>query len=417
MSQKVWIAGIGAISSIGNNVAENLESLRERKSGIGYPDFLHTLHTHDFPVCEIKQSNEALAACCGMKQGLPRTAYLSGIAAIEAMGDVRCEMSDVKDADMDSATFSKLLSSYRVGFISGNTLGGMDRSEFFYDEFLKDKSKGHLSDVVHHECGSITELVAEHLSIKHFVTTISTACSSSANAIIHASRLLKHDKLDIVIAGGADALCRFTLNGFNTLMILDSEPSKPFDENRKGLNLGEGAAYVVLVSDKIKEKLKMKTYAQVSGYANANDAFHQTASSAEGNGNYKAMKEALDMSVLPVSAIGYINAHGTGTSNNDSSEGIAIQRLFEDKLPHISSTKANTGHTLGACGALEAVYSCLALQHKLVFPNLRHETPMKELSFIPNKELLEEVALQHVMSNSFGFGGNCTSIIFSKTDA
>jgi 3-oxoacyl-[acyl-carrier-protein] synthase-1 len=104
---------------------------------VGYPEFLHTLHTHDFPVCEIKQSNEALAIRCGMKPGLPRTAYLSAIAAIEAMGDVRCEMSEVGNADNASDTFSKLLSFYRVGFISGNTLGGMDRSEFFYDEFLK----------------------------------------------------------------------------------------------------------------------------------------------------------------------------------------------------------------------------------------------------------------------------------------
>ncbi len=416
LQQHVWIAGLGAISSIGMNVDENLASLKNKQSGVGYPEFLKTMHTNDLPVCEIKKSNEELALLCGMKNGLPRTVYLSAIAAMEAVLDVRCQMSDVRNAESHSqlATLSPQLTEYRIGFISGNTIGGMDKSDFFYEEFLQDKSKGHLHDVVHHECGSLTELVAEHLGINDFVTTISTACSSSANAIIHASRLLKHHKLDIVVAGGADALCRFTLNGFNTLMILDSEPSKPFDENRKGLNLGEGAAYVVLVSDKVKEALGLRVYGKVAGYANANDAFHQTASSAEGNGNYKAMKEALNMSGLLANEIQYVNAHGTGTSNNDSSEGIALQRLFENAMPLISSTKANTGHTLGACGALEAVYSCLALKHNIVFPNLRHETTMKELSFTPNKELIEDIEVNHVMSNSFGFGGNCTSIIFSK---
>jgi 3-oxoacyl-[acyl-carrier-protein] synthase-1 len=197
-------------------------------------------------------------------------------------------------------------------------------------------------------------------------------------------------------------------------MILDHEPSKPFDENRKGLNLGEGGAYVVLISEKVKEALKLSHLVKVSGYANANDAHHQTASSAEGNGNYKAMSEALMMSNLKQGEIQYINAHGTGTANNDSSEGIAIQRLFGNKLPLISSTKAHTGHTLGACGSLEAVYSCLSLRHQLIYPNLRHQTKMKELNFTPNKELITEKPVQNIMSNSFGFGGNCTSLILSK---
>jgi len=410
MEKKVWIAGMGAISSIGKNVEENLDALMNERSGTGYPEFLKTIHTNDLPVCEIKMSNEELAALSGMKNALPRTTYLSAIAVEEAIADLKTKVNTKKDFDL-------MHSNYRIGFISGNTLGGMDRSEYFCEDYLHDKTEGHLRDVVHHECGSITELVAEHLGIHHFVTTISTACSSSANAIIHGSRLLKHDKLDIVIVGGADALCRFTLNGFNTLMILDPEPSKPFDENRKGLNLGEGAAYVILISEHVKKELQIETNLFVAGYANANDAFHQTASSAEGNGNFKAMGEALTLSGLKSTDIQYINAHGTGTANNDSSEGIAIQRLFGYNIPMVSSTKANTGHTLGACGALEAVYSCLSLEHKVVFPNLRHETSMSELSFTPIKKLLKNVALNNVMSNSFGFGGNCTSIIFSKEQA
>ena len=396
----MWICGLGAISSIGLNVQENFNALCEERSGVGYPEFLHTIHKTDLPVCEIKLSNQALAHRCGMKENLPRTIYLSAIAAQEAISQATANGLNVD--------------KHRKGFISGNTVGGMDTSEFFYTDFLKDKQSGHLHDVVHHECGSITQLVADHLQLNDVVTTISTACSSSANTIMHATRLIRHGYLDIAVAGGADALCRFTLNGFNTLMILDAEPCKPFDENRKGLNLGEGAAYVVLVSNAIKETYNLTPIAKVSGFANANDAFHQTASSAEGLGNYKAMEEALLMSELNTHDIHYINAHGTGTGNNDSSEGVAIQRLFGEQLPPISSTKANTGHTLGACGALEAVYACMAMQEGVIYPNLRHETQMKELNFSPVKEVLRHQTINHIMSNSFGFGGNCSSLILSK---
>lgn len=408
MDQHVWIAGLGAISSIGQNVNENLQSLCEGRSGIGNATHLETVHRDTLPVCEINLSNDELATRCGMKHNLPRTVYLSAIACMEAIQHA--------NSLVGQRGRSILGPTWRTGFISGNTLGGMDKTEGFYPEFLRDRTQGNLKDVIYHECGSITELVASHAGIRQLATTISTACSSSANSILHACRLIRHNKLDIAVAGGADALCRFTLNGFNSLMILDSAPCRPFDDTRAGLNLGEGAAYLVLVSNRVKQELDLNTNLLVSGSANTNDAFHQTASSAEGNGNYKAMHKALQMSGLRASDIHYMNAHGTGTSNNDSSEGIAIERLFGANLPLVSSTKANTGHTLGACGAIEAVYSCLALQHNLVFPNLRFQHQMKELSFKPADQLIRHKEINNVMSNSFGFGGNCSSLIFSKAN-
>jgi len=401
MNEPVWISGLGVNSAIGMNLAENLDSLLSGRSGVGYPDMLETLHRTDLPVCEIKQTNEELAARCRMRPDLPRTTFLSALAAEEALADAGIYPAE---------------SPYRIGFISANTLGGMDRSEHFYADFLRDHAAGHLQQVVHHECGSITELVAQHLGIKHYVTTLSTACSSSANALIQGSRLLKHNKLDIALVGGADALCRFTLNGFNTLMILDSQPCKPFDENRKGLNLGEGAGYVVLISDRVKRETNARVYAQVSGYANANDAFHQTASSPEGHGNYLAMSQALAMSGLNPTEIAYINAHGTGTANNDSSEGLAIMRLFGEQVPPLSTTKGYTGHTLGACGGIEAVYCCLAMTHGVLFPCLRVDTPITEHTFQPLTTLQQDLTIRHAMSNSFGFGGNCTSLILSKAN-
>jgi len=217
-----------------------------------------------------------------------------------------------------------------------------------------------------------------------------------------------------VIAGGTDALTKFTVNGFNSLMILDNEFCKPFDENRKGLNLGEGAGYIVMVSEKVANSLKAKPYCTLSGYCNANDAYHQTASSPDGTGSLLAMKGALKKSGLQPSDISYINLHGTGTQNNDIAEGTAIKQLFASHYPKMSSTKSFTGHTLGASGGIEAVLSALSVKHGIVYPNLRFTTQMKELPFAPETTFSKNEMINHVLSNSFGFGGNCSSLIFSK---
>jgi 3-oxoacyl-[acyl-carrier-protein] synthase-1 len=303
--------------------------------------------------------------------------------------------------------------SVQTGLISATTVGGMDRSEDFYASFLENPGKGKLRDIIHHDCGDSTERIAEVLGILDYVTTISTACSSSANAIMLGSELIKAGKLERVIAGGTDAVTRFTLNGFNTLMILDKEGCRPFDDNRAGLTIGEGAAFLVLEPEENALKNKRKIYGVVSGYANANDAYHQTASSPEGTGASLAMQQAIEMSGLQPSDIGYINAHGTGTQNNDLSEGRAIRKIFGDMVPPFSSTKSFTGHTLGAAGAIEAVISLLSIRHHCIFPNLRWTAQMKELPIRPVTQLVKDIDLKHVLSNSFGFGGNNSSLIIS----
>jgi 3-oxoacyl-[acyl-carrier-protein] synthase-1 len=234
---------------------------------------------------------------------------------------------------------------------------------------------------------------------------------------MYGARLIKNNILDVVIAGGTDALTRFTLNGFNTLMILDTQYCQPFDANRRGLNLGEGAGYITLVSERVAAGLKKELLCTLSGYCNANDAYHQTASSPDGIGSFMAMEGALKMSGLKPEAIGYINLHGTGTQNNDNSEGTAIKRLFEPHYPGMSSTKSFTGHTLGASAGIEAVFSALSVQQGLVYPNLRFETKIEDLPFAPETKFSRQPALKHVLSNSFGFGGNCSSLIFSKLQA
>ena len=398
MSAPVFIAGLGVVSAIGNNVAECLTAFQSQQAGLGSITHLNTIHSGQLPAGEVKMDNDALALKAGLPPHISRTALLSTIAAREAWQDAGLHR----------------LRGLRTGCVSANTVGGMDKTEHFFQQFLPDHRPGRLREIIHHECGSITELTADQLGIRDYITTISTACSSSANAIAFGSRLIQFNAVDVVVAGGVDALARFTLNGFHTLMILDHQFCRPFDDNRKGLNLGEGAGYVVLVSQKVAGLLGQTMYCRLSGYANANDAYHQTASSPEGTGSFLAMRSALEMSGLEPGDIDYINLHGTGTQNNDIAEGTAIRRLFDPNYPKMSSTKSFTGHTLGASGGMEAVFSALSIRHGIIYPSLRLETPMKELPFVPQTKFLKDVPVNHVLSNSFGFGGNCTSLVFSK---
>lgn len=398
MGKGVAVTGMGIISSIGNNVEENFSSLVAKKHGISQIEFLETRHKGAFPVGEIKMTNESLCKKLSFPKNhlFTRSSLLGSIAAKEAI---------------DSAGISDS-TKHKTGFISGTTVGGMDMTEKYYNSFWENNENHKYIESQH--AGFSTQEIAEYLGIHGFVTTISTACSSAANAIMLGARMIKSGKLDRVIVGGADCLSKFTVNGFNTLMILSDEHCRPFDQNRKGLNLGEAAAYLVLESEEIVQQENKKVLAYVSGYGNANDAFHQTASSATGEGAFLAMEKALKIAGMTAEDIDYINAHGTATGNNDLSEGMAIQRIFsKTKAPLFSSTKAFTGHTLAAAASVEAVYSILALQNNLVFPSLNFKTKMEEFDLAPQTELLKK-ELNTVLSNSFGFGGNCSSLIFSK---
>ncbi|MBC8314441.1 MAG: beta-ketoacyl-[acyl-carrier-protein] synthase family protein [Bacteroidales bacterium] len=400
MSKRVFITGTGIISAIGNNVSEVFTSLQSATSGIGEITLFPTVHAGIIPVAEVKMTTEQLLDCIGFhgSHEFTRTSLLGMIAAREAI-----EAAGITD-----------IGSCKTGLLSANSVGGMNRSESFYKEFLEDRATGRLRDIVNHDCGDSTERIARYTGIKDFISTISTACSSSANTIMFGADLIRSGKLDRVIAGGTDSITKFTLNGFNTLMILDKNGCRPFDENRAGLTLGEGAAYVVLEPEEVIVKEGITPLAELTGYGNANDAYHQTASSPEGTGAYMAMKKALEKGKLPASEIDYINVHGTGTENNDLSEGLALERIFVDQIPPFSSTKTYTGHALGAAGAVEAVISILSLQHGMIFPNLNWNAPMKELKIRPVTEIRKGLRIAHALSNSFGFGGNNSTVIISS---
>lgn len=395
----VFITHTGIVSALGEGPDAQLNAFKEHRSGISLPKILKTRHSDTFPVGEVKQSNEELAQKTGLNSGLSRTILLSGLAVKQAIHH------------LDLSSFLP----HRIGFISASTVGGMDKTEDFFIPFVNHHDISAVKSIRHHDCGKPTDFVANHFGLTGFTTTISTACSSSANAIMLGARLLKQNKLDVVIAGGVDALTRFTLNGFNSLMIVDREQCKPLDQNRQGLNLGEGAAYVVLMREEEMMKRNYSPLSELTGYANTNDGYHQTALSDEGNGPYAAMQKALQLAQFNADDIDYVNMHGTGTQNNDMAESAAMNRVFNGKFPPLSSTKSFTGHTLGASGSIEAVFSILCLQHQCVLPNFLFTTPMEGTPLKPVLAFQDGVKINNVLSNSFGFGGNCSSLIFSKS--
>lgn len=391
--RKIYVTGLGVISGIGKGVEENLDSLKAGKHGMGKITLFPT--ALDVPVSEVKQSNEELKKLLSLPSGktYSRTALLGLWAAQGA----------ARDAELD-------FTSPRIGLISSTSIGGMDASERFYASFREDNRKGRLRDIISHDCGSSTEMIAAYLGVKGTVTTLSTACSSAANAIMLGARLIRHGLLDAVLVGGTDALCRFTLNGFNSLMILDKEHCRPFDRTRAGLNLGEGAGYLVLQSDNPLLKLLIANSA-VTPMPMKPTTRQEVP--PDGDGPFLSMSQAIASAGLTAGAIDYINVHGTGTPSNDASEGKAIRRIFDTRIPPFSSVKAFIGHTLGASEGIEAVYSVLSIRHGLIYPNLNFHLSDEESGLIPETVFRSGLPIRHVLSNSFGFGGNNSSLVFS----
>lgn len=390
MADTISITGMGIVCAIGNDVAQVRDSLLRGESGIRAIKYLDTCHS-DIPVGEVQLSNEQMKAMLGINDAKPlsRTSLMGAIAVRQAAA--QAGISD--------------MAGKRIALISGTTVGDLDVTEKYFEQM---KTCDELLSLPHsNECGTSTREIASMSGLDNAaVCTVSTACSAALNAIIVGCEMLRNNEADIVIAGGSESLSKFHLNGFNTLMILDRQRCRPFDDTRAGLNLGEGAAFVVL------QKNAGNGLAYIAGYGNRCDAFHQTASSDNGEGAFLAMSDALGMAGLKPSDIQYVNAHGTGTPNNDQSESQALKRVFAGLSTEISSTKSFTGHTTSASGAIETVISVLSLQNGFTPANLGWSSPMPD-GIIPT---LGRTGLEidNVMCNSFGFGGNDSSLILSR---
>ena len=381
METVIHITGAGVVSAVGCGWGETLDALRRGLSGIAPVRYLQT-EEKAFPVGEVKLSNAEMAERCGASPELSRTSLMGILALQEAL-------SGAGLADLAG-----------IPLVGGTTVGGMDLTEKTFPEYSR-----------LHDCGASTDAIAAHFGGAKWATTLSTACSSAANAIIFGANLIRSGQAEIVAVGGSESLSDFHLHGFGSLMILDTAPCRPFDATRAGLNLGEGAAFLILESEASRERRGVPSLAVLSGYGNACDAFHQTASSDNGEGAFLAMTKALKMAGLGPGDIDYVNAHGTGTPNNDASESAALRRIFGDAMPPVSSTKAFTGHTTSASGSIEAVFCLLALQEGFIPANLNWATP-DPACIMPASG--GPAHLRHILCNAFGFGGNDSSLLLSR---
>jgi 3-oxoacyl-(acyl-carrier-protein) synthase len=392
---RVLITGIGAISAIGNTVAENRKALLQGQCGIATLNNLPSRHAGILPLGEVNISTENLLAGLRANDACLTRTHLLALHAVQ-------------EAIQDAGLTPSQLSSPDTALIGATTVGGLCLMDEFYQDVHQ--TAGGSPYLASYNAASISMHIQSTYNMKGIVNTINTACSSSANAILYGARLIQQGFARRAIVGGADSLSKLTINGFNSLRILSPDICTPFDWDRKGLNLGEGSAFLIL--EKEEDLAGKKAYASLAGYNNSNDAFHPSSLSPEGEGPYLAMKGALDSAGLRNDQIDFINAHGTGTENNDEVESKAMLRLFSSP-PAFASTKSNIGHTLGASGAIEAVYSILNLAFQEVYAGLHFNQPIPGTGLHP-VTAYQPQSLQHVMSNSFGFGGNCTSLIFSK---
>ncbi|GAB3420423.1 beta-ketoacyl-[acyl-carrier-protein] synthase family protein [Niabella aquatica] len=393
---RVVVTGMGIITAAGNTLSENRAALISGKSGIGKARFLRSKYTEKLPFGEIKTATADLAEKLNITDvSATRTDLMAYHAAQQAITDAALSKAELNDA--------------ATALIGGSTVGGMCLTDEMYTDAnsLRQSTSPYLQS---YSNSANTSFLQQQFGIGGIINTFNTACSSSANAIMYGARLIKNGLAKKVIAGGADSLSKYTVNGFNALMILSDEPCRPFDAGRKGLNLGEAAAFLVL--EKEEDATGKNIYAVIGGYGNSNDAFHPSSTSAEGNGPYLSMQRALETAGLQPEDINFINAHGTATENNDETESVAMLRLFE-KVPPFASTKSYTGHTLGAAGSVEAVFSILCLKHQEVYSSLNFSREIATTKLHPVRQY-EQRPLRYIMSNSFGFGGNCTSLVFSK---
>lgn len=407
----IVITGAGIVSAIGIGQSATLSALLQQQTGVGNVRYLVTSH-HELPVGEVKLSNAEMQQQVAVEadggEALSRTTLMARLALREALAQAGMLGHDQQLAPAFNGT---------MPLLSGTTVGGMDRGETLVADTSHEAMMQQLV-AADTDCGSNTRQIARGFGQWALLDTLSTACSSAANAIALGANLLRTGRYERVVVGGTESLSRFHLNGFNTLMILDAALCRPFDATRAGLNLGEGAAYLVLETLEAARQHEARPLAILSGWGNACDAYHQTASSPEGEGAFRAMRQAIGKAGLTPADIDYVNAHGTATPNNDPSELAAMHRVWGTAaLPPYSSTKAFTGHTTSASGSIEAVICLLALQHQFLPVSLGCQTPIEgEPAPVCASTSLPTGGLRHVLCNAFGFGGNDSSLVLSHVD-
>lgn len=410
MRKRIVITGLGCISPIGNDPATLWENLIAGKSGVGRISHYDSSGYRTQIAAEVKGFDGAALFGSREARRMDRFAQFGVAAADQAVRNAGLEITD-RNRD-------------RIGVIIGTGIGGLgtlfDQTQVFFERGPSRVSPFLVPMMIPDTAASMTAI---QLGLRGPNMAIVTACATGTNAVGEAAEMIRRGQADAILAGGSEAsvvpIAMAALGVMNALSARNDEPeraSRPFDRDRDGFVLGEGAAVVVLESLENAQARGARILAEVTGYGSTNDAFHISAPAENGAGAAMSMRQALASAGLDPQAIDYINAHGTSTELNDRSETAAIKTTFGEtayQIP-ISSTKSMTGHLLGASGALEALICVKALQDQAIPPTINYETPDPDcdLDYVPNTA--RPAKIEHVMSNSFGFGGHNATIILSR---
>lgn len=409
MKRRVVVTGLGAVTPLGNNVQTTWENILKGKSGIGP---LTRLNSEDYPAkvaAEVKDFSISEYVDRKEARKMDRFTHYAIAASKMALDDSKLVINDENAA--------------RVGVWVGSGIGGMETFESQYETFL---NRGYRRVSPFFVPMMIPDMAAGQVSIytgaKGFNSCTVTACATGTNSIGDAFKVIQRGDADAMITGGAEApITKMSVAGFcaNTALSTNPDPDKacrPFDANRDGFIIGEGAGIVVLEELEHALARGANIYAEIVGYAATGDAHHITAPAPGGEGGARAMKQAIDDADLSPSDIDYINAHGTSTEYNDKYETMAIKEVFGEHAYNlaVSSTKSMTGHLLGAAGGIEAIFTVLAINENILPPTINLETadPECDLDYVPNQA--REKAISSALSNSLGFGGHNATIVFKK---
>jgi len=401
--RRVVVTGIGMVSALGNSKDAFWEGISQGRCGIG-PVTL-------FDVSGYRTQLGAQVRDLEPKSYLPPKS-LRRMSRCDQIGFVA-----TSEALTDSDLPWKKVNLERFGIIIGGGAGGIGSAESFYEDYYrKGPTFAHPLHVFPTPPNMVTDWICREFGLKGPRSTVVTACSSSATSIGYAADLIRYGRADLMLAGGCDAMCQLTFSGFNSLRALDEGPCRPFDANRKGISLGEGAALLVLEESEHALARGAKIYGEFAGYGISCDAHHMTAPDSKGEGAVRAMCSALADAELSPEEVDYINAHGTGTQYNDLVETLAIKTIFGEgayRLP-VSSTKSMVGHCLGAAGGIEAAATLLAIHYQMIPPTIHYENPdpQCDLDYVPNEP--RRMKIQVALSNSFAFGGNNTAVVLKR---
>jgi len=403
--ERVVITGLGTINALAKNTVDFAHALQEGLCGIGPVTLFNTADYRTHYGAEVRDftPQEMIPPQYSLKR-MSRADLMALAATIEALTDAR--LFPLPDGLRED-----------TGVVLGVGSGGKLEGEDFYGNYLRNHGRHACFSRLVSLCPAASaDHITTHFDIRGPKTTFMTACSSGATAIGFARDLIERQAAVIIIAGGVEPLCRTTYASFNALQAVDAEYCRPFDRNRQGLSLGEASAIMILESLTHARKRGARIHGEVLGYGITCDAYHMTTPDVNASGAVRCIEAALTDAGISAKAVDYINAHGTGTPANDSMETRALKEVFGKRAYRIpvSSTKSMTGHTLGASGALEAIVSILAIRQGFIPPTIHYHEPDPECDLDYVTTGARPVAPDIVLSNSFAFGGNNTTLLLGR---